>query len=236
MHAKTRAVLLLAIIMRDGDICLLCHEAPVIDKTIDHVNNNKHDNSLTNLVLLCRTCNGAEGNRARSKPPCRLLTPETLSFYRAALPPNIARATQGASVDVTAQVQAWAREQGQAWPLPTLERRGFGPVEEAPALPMASEYRAWLFRLVGTQGFITKNEAVNGGAEYLMTKLGRGNPVTTERYFMMAVSPQGWLCEDRDHSGGPIWIFRRGVKLQDLKRMFEARVQVHSHSAMAGAA
>ena len=46
------------LIKRDGFFCWYCHEALVINKHVfDHLNNNRKDDRIENLVLACRSCN-----------------------------------------------------------------------------------------------------------------------------------------------------------------------------------
>lgn len=79
-HPRKHAQLARKIIARDGDFCVLCVldgrsvGDPIVDATIDHLNNNKRDDRLDNLIRLCRSCNSSEENRRRAG--ARLLTPE----------------------------------------------------------------------------------------------------------------------------------------------------------------
>lgn len=81
MTSSKRRVLLLAVLFQQGDICLLCQTTPVEDQTLDHVNGRSRDDRLENLVMLCRGCNSAEGNRVR-RGESRLLTKRSLAAYQ----------------------------------------------------------------------------------------------------------------------------------------------------------
>jgi hypothetical protein len=81
MSSAKRRVLLLAVLFQQGNICLLCKAAPVKDPTLDHLNGNSRDDRLENLVMLCRGCNTAEGNRVR-RGESRLITRKTLKKYQ----------------------------------------------------------------------------------------------------------------------------------------------------------
>lgn len=86
-HPRARALLERKVIARDGDWCLLCvlegkPVEPIGRPTLDHVNNNRHDDRLANLIRLCHEHNAAEGGRYRQHRP-RLITPENLKAKRA---------------------------------------------------------------------------------------------------------------------------------------------------------
>lgn len=85
---KTREPYLSILKERDAGACLLCGKIPTRsrDLTIDHLDGNTRNNRLDNLHLLCRSCNTAEGNRARTGN--RLLTAETAPALRARLLQN----------------------------------------------------------------------------------------------------------------------------------------------------
>jgi len=58
MNKKTRDKLYPIIAKRDGEYCKCCGKLPNEGKLeIDHRDNNNSNNSLTNLQLLCRSCN-----------------------------------------------------------------------------------------------------------------------------------------------------------------------------------
>lgn len=217
MNANKRRKLLQAIILRDGDACLLCQTAPVKDKTIDHLDGKTRNNRLNNLHLLCRRCNTAEGNRARSG--CRWLTAETLSEYRARLP----LAPSSGSL-----VPLGEGEGAKGLRVPINQPRGIGigyrqEVEASSAL-MDAYFRLWLFRYLGGAGEVTESEAVNSGAEFLDRQVGRGNPKTTARYFLKVTSGEGWLKERRIPSGQSVWGFRVDIDLGLLEADLERRV------------
>ena len=214
-------MLLEAVILRDGDICKLCRENPVRRKTLDHVNERKRDDRLENLVLLCSSCNTAEGNRARRGG--RLLTPATLPIYNTRARETLAnpqghtaeRDTSGPRVTVRVSERDSAG----------LDRRGWGAAEEAANLIMEPTYRLWLFRWVKDKGFIGRDDAIDAGAEHLDQTVGRASQQTIERYFRKAISSVGWLEERRGDSSQPIWGFRSGVALGPLEALLERRMK-----------
>ncbi len=231
MNEKLHRLLLEAVIIRDGDICLLCLEMPVRDKTLDHLNNNSNNNALSNLNLLCRSCNVAENNRARSgKSRSRLLTAETLPAYRLRASKKLPPGSQvTVCVEKQVVVEGAAPVPPPVPPAPLLfptppSRLGFGSTEEQANLLMEPVYRKWLFDWVQAKGYITKQEAVNAGAEYLDQKVGRGSPPTTERYFMKAISQEGWLMDHRAEFGQPAWVFRTGIDVEALGRALASRL------------
>lgn len=217
MNANRRRKLLEAIIHRDGDACLLCRTAPVRDKTIDHLDGKTRNNRLENLHLLCRACNTAEGNRARMGR--RWLTAETLPGYRAHLP----KAPVGCSL-----VPLGEGGGERAGRVPSFSPRAYGRAPkqdvEASSGLMDAYFRLWLFRHLGGAGEVTESEAVNSGAEFLDRQVGRGNPKTTARYFLKAISGEGWLKERRTPSGQSVWVFRPNVDLGLLQEELERRV------------
>jgi hypothetical protein len=66
MNGRTRRILYNIIAKRDGDFCRMCH-APASERqlVIDHIDNNNANNQLSNLQLLCRSCN----YRKNPRPP-----------------------------------------------------------------------------------------------------------------------------------------------------------------------
>lgn len=58
MNSRTRRRLLPVLFARDGRCCKWCGEE-LTEKTarIDHVNNDNSDNALTNMQILCHSCN-----------------------------------------------------------------------------------------------------------------------------------------------------------------------------------
>lgn len=221
MTQKNRNVLLQAVIDRDGDICKLCRETPVLDKTIDHVNGRKRENRLDNLALLCRSCNTAEGNRMRRGH--RLLTPLSLPIYNTRAHETLLNLKgQTALPDMPgSRVTLRVSEREQ----PGVDRRGWSSTEEAANLIMEPTYRMWLFRWVKAKGWIGREDAIDAGAEYLDVTVGRASQQTVERYFRKAISSVGWLEERRGESSQPVWGFRTGTPLEELEAMFERRMK-----------
>lgn len=222
MSPRDRLHLLERVIMRDGDICLLCRQMPCRDKTLDHVNGNKRDDRLENLALLCRACNTAEGNRARRG--ARLLTLESLPIYVARAAETVAtRKGQNSLPDqsgarVTSVRVSESERSG-------VDRRGWGSTEETANLIMEPTYRLWLFRWVKERGFIGREDAIDAGAEYLDQAVGRASQQTIERYFRKVISSAGWLVEDRGESSEPVWVFRGEVDLSKLEGLLEGRMK-----------
>jgi len=221
MTKKQRAVLLERVIARDGDICKLCRETPVRDRTMDHLNGRKRDDRVENLVLLCRACNTAEGNRARRGQ--RLLTPATLAFYNARAAETLSNLNGPRAVahPSGARVTLRVSERENAG----VDRRGWGSVEEAANLIMEPAYRIWLFRWVKAKGVISRGDAIDAGAEHLDQTVGRASQQTIERYFRKATSTVGWLDERRGDSGQPVWGFRTGLAIDELEALLERRVR-----------
>ena len=221
---KQRRVLLNALIHRDGDICRLCLESPVRDRTIDHLNGRKRDDRLANLALLCRTCNTAEGNRARRGG--RLLTPQTAPFYYTIAAETLLKLKGHTAVATPpgARVTCVRVSEGENG-RNGVDRRGWGSTEETANLLMEPTYRLWLFRWVRERGFVTKEDAIDAGAEHLDQTVGRASQQTVERYFRKAISSVGWLEEARGEGGQPVWGFRTGVAIDALQELLERRTR-----------
>lgn len=222
MKPRERRALLEAVILRDGDICKLCRETPVIDRTIDHVNGKPSDNRLENLVLLCRACNTAEGNRARRGQ--RLLTPATLPMYTTRAAETVFNANGSSTLPArlgarVTPVRVSERERTGA------DRPGWSSAEEAANLVMEPTYRLWLFRWVREHGWIGREDAIDAGAEHLDQTVGRASQQTIERYFRKVISSVGWLEERRDPGSKPVWTFRSGTDLDALQAMLEGRMR-----------
>ena len=213
MNARLHQMLLEAVIARDGDICLLCRKTKFNsrERTLDHLDNKKRNNALSNLHLLCRGCNTGERNRNPKSE--RLLTLKTLAYYLARLPAPGNQVTECVSVK--------EREQGEPR---SPYRAGFTSSEEQANFMMEPTYRKWLFDQVKRDGSITKDTATAGGAEYLEKKIGRGSPATTERYFTKTISREGWLSEGRDEFGRVVWGFRDSVDVEKLGASLGAKI------------
>ncbi len=230
MNIKLYRTLLDSVIHRDGDICLLCHKTQFKprERTLDHLDGSKQNNRLENLHLLCRACNSAEGNRARSR--CRLLTAETLPGYLASAAKTLA------SGSLVTQGEREGEKAGRVTPLADspskVERNSTGNPfthrEESVSIPnsrlMDAYFRLWLFQHVGGQGGSTQEEAVNSGAEFLTRQIGHGSPKVTQRYFDKVISPEGWLEKRANSSGLSVWVFRKNIDFIALKSELEKRV------------
>lgn len=225
MSKKARMILLEAVIMRDGDICRLCRRAPVParDQTLDHVNGRQRDDRLENLRMLCRGCNAAEGNRARHGG--RLLSPATLPKYDARAAETLVnlKAAKAPAECPGARVPLRVSE-GRGEPS-GVDRRGWSSVEEAANRIMEPTYRLWLFQWVKAFGSISREDAIDAGAEYLEQTCGRASQQTVERYFRKVISTVGWLEERRGQSSEALWAFKPGLSTDDLEALLERRMK-----------
>jgi len=67
----TRAWAYRYLVLRDGELCQLCHKVPTTfyGLDIDHVDGDKNNNRESNLRLLCRRCNVSLENKRRAVSP-----------------------------------------------------------------------------------------------------------------------------------------------------------------------
>lgn len=230
-----RQTLLDAIIARDGDRCFngLCptyagKPVPAAIRTIHHFDGNKRHNAFANLRLLCKPCNTAESNRRRAWAKSRRRKPDPFPQLRSSAV-ETARPTEGNAREPNAQVTGRERERDNAqgdgpqstpfMAIPSLGKTGsafvpnphpaFGSAEMAANYIMDRLWRARAWRIVLAEGYIEKADAVDGGAEYVRQRVGRGSPETTARYFRMAIAPrEGYLIESHKVMPYPVWIAR----------------------------
>ena len=225
MNTKRYQISMNAVIARDGDICLLCHQSPVKRKTLDHVNCLKRENDLTNLALLCHRCNTTEGNRARRGR--KRLTPVTMQDYQDKAKEALLKAPGTLPTHSHTHTKApgdigGAMEENRM-EIPRNQGRYLQRVNAPSSYQMDSLFRFWLFRFVAGHGFVSREEGIHGGAEYLDQHLGGGSTVTVGRYFDKVSSPEGWLVEDRDSLGRIVWKFKAGEDLTELEQRLMGR-------------
>jgi len=71
MNKKTRDKLYPIIAKRDGEYCRCCRKLPHEGQLVmDHKDNNNSNNSLTNLQLLCKSCNYLKNPKVESLDLC----------------------------------------------------------------------------------------------------------------------------------------------------------------------
>lgn len=217
---KQNRVLINFVIPRDGNICLLCLKTRFRykERSLDHMDNDPKNNDPANIHVLCLKCNTGEENRHRVGKP-RKLRADTVEQYRKRARERLNKAP-GAILSHTHTHEAPG---GIKMGVQKNHWQSFRRDDAPSPYQMESLFRYWLFRLVGGEGFVSREDAVNAGAEYLDQHLGGGSTVTVGRYFDKVISSTGWLIEDRDPLGRPIWKFRITIDLEELARRLEKR-------------
>uniref|UniRef100_A0A6M3ILY0 Putative homing endonuclease n=1 Tax=viral metagenome TaxID=1070528 RepID=A0A6M3ILY0_9ZZZZ len=171
---------------RDGEICQKCHggitEKGALD--IDHIDGKKTNNDPRNLRLLCRSCNVAMGNKARS----RRRAAEALSIEKEAL-----RTEGRPETRIVRQI---------------VDFRG----DESPTSMQANQlyetdFRVWLLSYLRANHFILQEDAVNGGAEAVGC-----SPQTARRYIAKLTSITGPLNRHRDKLKNTLITFKDEFK------------------------
>jgi hypothetical protein len=106
---------------------------------IDHINEDKSDDRPENLQLLCKPCNVAKGNRARSRRPS----------------------------DLSVCVRERMRAEGCAGTRvgKAVVRYGSGSAEMQAAQMYELPFRGWLMGVLRSADFVEKEDAINSGAE-----------------------------------------------------------------------
>lgn len=69
MNSRMRKKFYPMLVARDGEYCNICGRVGSTKSLIiDHIDNDKRNNKLENLQLLCRRCNYMKNPRGKSKP------------------------------------------------------------------------------------------------------------------------------------------------------------------------
>jgi hypothetical protein len=146
---------------------------------IHHVDGNPRNNDPANLSLLCRSCNVALSNRARSRKN----------------PPSVLC------------VSVCEREEGEGCPATPITKEDCDYRQASPEMQANSLYeapfRTWLLHKIGTDGAYDRTAAINEGAELVGC-----SPATTTRYLAKLTSPSGPLAETTDILGYRILVLK----------------------------
>lgn len=203
------------LVLRDGEMCSRCYERPATRNSgsaaqnvleIDHIDGNPFNNDPDNLRLLCKSCNVALGNKARF-PTTRNYSPS----------------------DLCECVRERERKEGKASTRITREALDFrspdSPVTMQASFLYELDFRKWLLGRVLEKGFITKQDAINAGAEVVGC-----SPVTSARYLAKLTSSAGVIQETRDMLGETVLTWKDGLKpeetiLVDLDHLSADRAQ-----------
>lgn len=189
IHPRQRQQLYKRLSDRDGESCAntACGLTPSeLGEllTIDHVDEDKDNWKLSNLVLLCRPCNVAKSNRLRPRrakkecAECDVSGDRVCVCDPSAFPDTVR--LRKAAIDY---------ENGSA------EMQANGLFE--------GSFREWLVNYVAAHGAILWSDAVNTGAE-----LTGGSPETMRRYGDKLTSLIGPLEKAKDQAGRTIIIKR----------------------------
>lgn len=216
-----RHALLAVVIHLDGDICLLCLKTDFKprERTLDHVDNNKRNDDINNLCLLCRGCNAGEGNRHRHGI-VRLITTENILGYRKRAAEKLGKPNLRGDLKnnlgsrVPSVCVSGGEEAGTG-----RKRIGWESAESGANLIMEPNYRDWLYSHVKRHTGISKSDAIDGGAEFVHRKVGRASQKAITRYFQKAISCAGWLEERAGKHGEAIWVFRTDWTLEQWQAL-----------------
>jgi hypothetical protein len=167
---------------RDGEYCLICKKKPPATKLqIDHADNDPKNWDPENLHLLCQKHN----LQMRGKPAA-----EHKRLIRSYSAKNERERARERGRESTGQVKT------------LVDFRNASPEMKANSY-YEIRYREWLLAIIRDQGFITKLEAVNSGAEVVGC-----SPLTANRYLAKLTSSVGPLKERKDATGTVIVEFR----------------------------
>jgi len=172
---STQRWVYLYLIERDGEICRRCHQSPGelypnnphACLQIDHRDGNPFNNSPGNLALLCAGCNQAEENERRSG-------------RRHAAP--------------VGNSPSFARVRAEGRPDTRIARQlvDYSDSENSGAMRANSLFelraRSWILSEVRGRGFITREHAIAGAAEFVGCSVS-----TATRYLAKLLSPVGVL-------------------------------------------
>jgi len=169
---------------RDGEYCLVCRRRPpaVNRLEIDHADNNTSNWDPDNLHLLCQRCN----LKLR-----QLSTRDHKKLIRHYSAINVSERERDLGNVSTHQVKE------------LVDYRS-GSTEMQANSYYETKYREWLLSGIKNNGFITKEDAVNSGAEVTGC-----NPITTSRYLAKMTSSAGVLKKIKDGTGSIIITFKK---------------------------
>jgi len=160
---------------RDGEYCLICRKKPpAVKLQIDHADNNPDNWNPENLHLLCQKHN----LEMRGKTVA-----EHKRLIRTYSANNERERARERGREGTSQVRDLVDFRNAS---PEMKANSYYEVR----------YRDWLLTIIREQGFITKQEAVNSGAE-----VAGCSPLTANRYLAKLTSSVGPLKTRKDATG-----------------------------------
>jgi len=169
---------------RDGEHCLdpSCkRKPPTVKLQIDHADNNPDNWYPENLHLLCQKHN----LEMRQKPAA-----EHSRLIRKYSAKNERERERERGREATSIVKEMVDFRAGS---PEMKANSYYEIR----------YREWIFMIIREQGFITKADAINAGAEVVGC-----STLTTSRYLAKLTSSVGNLKETRDATGTIVITFR----------------------------
>lgn len=163
MNKKTRDVVYLKLVMRDGEHCRKCGLIPDVAGTLDvdhvvpSVKITKHN--IDNAQLLCHPCNCGKNPRGKSR-----FSPDSARNRAKNVPKNGgsgAVSVENKGDKISPYVCVGASDM-----VSTEERERLMSAEMLKNKQCEGIWRKWMFRMVEKDGKISVKEAVNSGAEY----------------------------------------------------------------------
>lgn len=192
LNTNTRAWVYRFLALRDGEVCQACRgEPPLVPLDIDHINGDPTLWDTTNLQFLCRPCNTSKENKARAR--LRRI-PEASTFGDIQRPGVGTRERERISDSPITRIIKEAVD----YQMGSAEMRANHHFEEP--------YRSWVIAAVREHGHLSKDEAINAGAELVGC-----NPTTAKKYLAKLTSSAGPLQEGTDMVRGTVIIPREGT-------------------------
>jgi len=167
----------------DGEFCQVCGKIPtaLFGLEIDHIDGNPNNWKPENLRLLCKNCNVSLGNKSRTRVPAEREREREI--------------IDGKPATRIAKEDANYRQ---------------GSPEMKANLLFEVTFRRWLLGEINTGEAISKQEAIQSGAELVGC-----SPLTTRRYLEKLTCKAGCLKEEKDLHGHPYLVmkpkFERGL-------------------------
>jgi len=168
---------------RDGEYCLQCRVHPLLGKPlqIDHADNDPMNWDPNNVHLLCQAHNLEMRGKTVQEHK------ELIEFYSAR---NERERERDRGTEATSRVKD------------LVDFRNASPEMKANSY-YENQYRDWLLTEIKEKKAVTKDDAINSGAEVIGS-----SPLSTTRYLKKMTSSAGVLKEIKDAMGNTMITFK----------------------------